>query len=111
MRPCVEKVQHSVQLEQKVQELQNELDAALVALNDYGYPAHQSTSTSDLSPPADRGDDSLLSDVKATSTESLDDDVFSQSASGDVSQSASVSLLTPCVMTGRVCVYLIPECL
>ena len=97
MRPCVEKVQHSAQLEQKVQELQNELDAALVALNDCGYPAHQSTSTSDLSPPADRGDDSLLSGVKATSTESLDDDVFSQSASGNVSQSASVPLLTPCV--------------
>ena len=76
--PTVEKVKHVDMLERKTQELQNDLDAALVAVNDFSCGANQATSTSDLVP--EPSVDLLLFSAKTTSTESLETDAFSQKA-------------------------------
>ena len=88
LQPTVVKARRVDALERKTQDLQNDLDAALVALNDYSCGACQTTSTSDLVP--EPSDDLVVSSTKTTSTESLETDAFSQQA---VSVSRMASLI------------------
>ena len=78
LQPTVAKARRVDALERKTQDLQNDLDAALVALNDFSCGADQTTSTSDLVP--EPSDDLVMSSAKTTSTESLETDAFSQQA-------------------------------
>ena len=76
VQSSLDKTQCPVELDQKILTLQKELDTALVALSNCKCHAPSG--------------DSMLSAVKMTSTESINDDVISQSASEEVSEADGI---------------------